>query len=123
MSSNLHIAILRCRAVLQVHSFEDGVLSKFLFDGQHGFLHLLFTLKFGLLLSLFCLKSCVVREEVKLLKTTILLWCVRFWQNMIYRDIEPSDEKVLSTIRSNNSDTAHIIFFVDDVWQSRFIVP
>ena len=94
MSSDLLIPILRRRAFLQVHTLEDSVLSELLLDGQHSFLHFLFTLKLGAFPFLLCLKSCLVCEDVKLLKTVILLRHICFGQNMVCDDVQPAHEKV-----------------------------
>ena len=94
MSSDLLIPILRRRAFLQVHALENSVLAELLFDGQHGLLHFPFTLKLCAFPFLLSFKSCIICEEIKLLKTGVLLRCICLWKNMICDNIQPTHEKV-----------------------------
>ena len=76
MTTDLSVAIFRRSTFLQVHALEDSILSELLFDGQHGLLHFLFTLKLGVFPFLLRHKNCLVREEIKLHKAVILLRCI-----------------------------------------------
>ena len=91
MSSDLLVPIFRRRAVLIVHTPEDCVLSKPLFDGEKGFLH--FQLPFKLLLFLFE-EFCAIGEVPEAL-CAVLDFC-REGIARIERELSREPSKIIS---------------------------
>ena len=78
--------------ILQVHTFEDGILSELLFDPKHGLLNLPLPSVLSLILRLLLLPRHIVGDKLQLLGL-VLLGRFIFTKQAIGTDAETADQQ------------------------------
>lgn len=93
MPSNLIVPVSGGCSLLQVHSFEDRIFAKFLFNVNHRMLHPLLSGKFLLLLLFANLLLLCILKQTELLKLCFpLRICLR--DHTVCRNIDPPDHEL-----------------------------
>ena len=94
MTSDLFVAFPGCRALLKVHTFQNGVLTESLLYTDNRFLHLLFlfeSLPFGLL-SLFLFNRII---EKRYLLGSGFVFYIAFSDELTGRNRNTANEQIL----------------------------